>query len=292
MIIIKLKGGIGNQMFQYAAAFNLAQQHNTTLYLDIFYLLDKSKRRFRHTNRDYALNVFNISAQIATAQQISRFTVPRTGNKYLYYLRRRLRRERGVFVEGRDFDVPTFHQVPDNAYLEGSWQHMGYFDSIHNIINSQFRFNGALPDKCLRVREHIRNECSVCIVFRRGDYVGHPLLDIVSMEFYRRAVAYMNSRLTDPTYFVFSDDISWCKQNFTEPVRKVFVEQDCTGDRGQDYLMLMSCCGHFIMPNSTFPWWAAQMAQNPKKLVIAPKVWFKGQTSDVNNIVPTDWVSL
>ena len=88
MIITKLIGGNGNQMFQYSAGFFLARKHNTELLLDVNYLIDKSKRYFRHENRDYALNMFNISAKIASCQQITRFTVPRKGNKYVYHLKK------------------------------------------------------------------------------------------------------------------------------------------------------------------------------------------------------------
>jgi len=99
MIITMLQGGLGNQMFQYAAGFALAKKHSTELKLDINYLLDKSKRYFRYTPRDYALDVFNISAEIATPAEISRFTVPRIGNKYLYHLKTRVLKKYNVFCE-------------------------------------------------------------------------------------------------------------------------------------------------------------------------------------------------
>ena len=113
-----LKGGIGNQMFQYAAAFALAKKHNTQLKLDINYLLDKSKRYFRYTPRDYALDVFNISAAIATPEEIACFAAPRVGNKYLYHLKKRVFRSHNVFNESSVHTQKDLLNIPSNVITD------------------------------------------------------------------------------------------------------------------------------------------------------------------------------
>lgn len=288
-----LQGGLGNQMFQYAASFALAKQHGTQLKLDINYLLDKSKRYFRYTPRDYAMDVFDIKAEIATPEEISRFTVPRIGNKYLYHLKKRIFKNHNVFLENNIASTNDFFNIPANAYLEGYWQDPTYFKNIRNLLLFEFFFKDPLPAYCTEMFNKIKYSNSVCIVFRRGDYVGHPELDITELGFYRAAIDILQKRFRTLTYFVFSDDIPWCKNNFKrKDIELDFVDQAYTGPKAEFYLQLMLACKKYIIPNSTYPWWAAWLNQDPDKTVIAPKKWFKGQVEDVNPIVPKDWITL
>jgi len=288
-----LKGGIGNQMFQYAAAFALANKHNTKLKLDINYLLDKSKRYFRYTPRDYALDVFNIQADIATAKEVAQFTVPRIGNKYFYHFKKRIFKNHNVFVDASLKSQEDFFNLPEDAYLDGYWQVESYIKQARKYLLKEFSFKEPLPQYCADIYRIIKNSNSVCVVFRRGDYIGHPELDITTLDYYHAAINHFQDMKQHCRYFVFSDDIPWCKNNFTpKNVTIEIVDQIYTGPKAQYYLQLMLACKKYIIPNSTYPWWAAWLNDDPEKVVIAPKKWYKSQPVDVNDILPRDWISL
>jgi hypothetical protein len=293
MIISMLKGGMGNQMFQYAAAFALANRHQTQLKLDIHYLLDKSKRYFRHTYREYALDVFNIRAEIASPREISQFTIPRIGNKYFYHLKKRIFKSYNVFEESNVHSQQEFFNIPNSAYLDGFWQNASYIRDIRPLLIKEFSLKEPLPEYCTDMFNKIKNSNSVCVVFRRGDYVNHPELDITQLSYYHAAIDFYQKRNEKLTYFIFSDDIPWCKANFAKrDVEIVFVDQMYTGPKAQYYLQLMIACKKYIIPNSTYPWWAAWLNDDQGKVVIAPKKWFRSQTVNINPIVPNDWITL
>jgi hypothetical protein len=293
MVIVKLIGGLGNQMFTYAAGFALAKYHDVPLKIDNLYYADRSKRRFhRFEYRPFALDVFNISGKIATEKEISLHTIPRIGNKYLYHLKCRiLRKNYNVFNESQCPDYASLIQCPQDTYLEGLFQKYDYLRYIENEIKKEFSFTP--PRLQHAVIEHIRGVNSVCVVFRRGDYVGHPFLDIVNMDYYYEAVNLLKAKIGDFSIFVFSDDIQWCKQNFhPDSVDVHFVNQNLTGEKGKDYLYMMTQCKHFIIPNSTYPYWAAFLCSNKNKIVIAPMKWYKGQDDVRNSKLPPDWITV
>jgi hypothetical protein len=293
VIIVKLMGGNGNQMFQYAAGLALAKRHNVELLLDIFYLLDQSRRCFRHTNRDYALDIFNISGRVANEADVSQFTTPRTGNKYIYHMKKKLLKENNVFREAELNSSLDFFSLPTSCYLEGYWEAPRYFFDIKEILREEFTFKHALPHKCRYVRNDIKSGNSVCVIFRRGDFVGHPVLDIVEVDFYYSAIKLLTKRTHNPVLFVFSDDIPWCENNFKpQGIEYRFVDQSLTGPKAEHYFQMIVECNHFIIPNSTFGWWGAWLGKSAEKIVIAPKIWFKGQKESINSVVPDNWLTL
>jgi len=293
MIITKLVGGNGNQMFQYAAGLALARKHNTELLIDINYLLDKSKRHFRHKNREYALDMFNISGRIAANEQIAHFTVPRKGNKYVYHIKKRISRNYHVIKEE---DLPSrerFKESPSDSYIEGYWENKQYFQDIEMEIRTEYTFKNRLPDQCTPVMERIRIENAICVIFRRGDFVNHPVLDVVKLDFYYDALKVISERMDSARLFVFSDDISWCRENFKPQEHDCeFVDQSLTGPNAEYYLHMITACNHYIIPNSTFAWWGAWLSESPGKVVIAPKKWWSGQAESINSIVPPEWIAI
>ena len=149
MIITKLMGGNGNQMFQYAAGLSLAKKHGTELLLDINYLEDKSRRHFRHENRDYALEMFNISGRRASNEEIGRFVVPRKGNKYVYHIKKRVVREYHVIRERNLASRDEFTESLCDCYIEGSWQNMRYFSGIEREVRAEYTFTNRLPEQSI-----------------------------------------------------------------------------------------------------------------------------------------------
>ena len=281
-------------MFQYAAAYVAAKNNNQELKIDNLYYADKSKRLHRFEYRPYALSLFD-NLQIATPKEINRFVLPRVFNKYIYHALKYLHRDRWIYNESQLNTYDKLINIPtDDAYITGFFQKYEYIENDISDLKRIFQFKDELPESHSGIATEIANkENAVCVVFRRGDYVNHPVLGIVNLDFYYKAVEIIKSKLLNPVFFVFSDDISWCRANFKIQDEVFFVDQKYTGLFAGNYLQLMMLCSHFIIPNSTYPYWAALLSEhNPKKLVIAPKIWYKGQNYDRNAILPPEWIAI
>ena len=280
-------------MFQYAAGLSLAKKHDTQLKLDIYFLLDKSKRYYDHSHRDFALDIFSITGEIAAEREVKRHVVPRKGNKYIYHVKKKIFPERDVYDDGALRSLADYSRIPSTAYIQGYWQDVKYFQDVLPELRREYTFREKLPESHSDICDAIRKNNSVCVVFRRGDYVGHPILDILGMDYYEKGLKIMSEKVEDPVYYVFSDDIPWCQTNFRpEGETVVFVDQKYTGPKAQYYLMLMKECKHHIIPNSTYPWWGAWLCENRSKVVVAPKRWHNGQTSERNEILMDDWIAI
>ena len=280
-------------MFQYAAGFAIAQRLNMKVLVDVNYLKDKSNRYFKFSNRDYVLDMFNISGEIASDNQISQFRVPRKGNKYFYHLKKRLASERNIIREKNLTTCTSFKNIASHCYLEGYWQNPIYFKDYENEIRQEFSFKNKLSEVCIPVLQRIENSNSVCIHVRRGDFVNHPTLDVVKIEFYYKALAILSDIFPDLRLFVFSDDVSWCRENLELDLFEYeFIDPSLSGPHAEYHLHLMTFCKHFIIPNSTFSWWGAWLSKSKEKIVIAPKKWFIGQTESINDILPKEWITI
>lgn len=294
MIIIKLIGGLGNQMFQYASAYVVAQKKGTELKIDNLYYNDHSKRMHRFTYRPYALNLFNVSASIATPKEINKFVLPRIFNKYIYHFLRLFHKDNNVFSDSELNSYDKLISLSTNeAYLQGFFQKYEYIKNNIADLRREFTFKEPLPMSYNSIINQIEEaETSICVSFRRGDYVGHPVLDIVNLNWYSQALKLFNHG----HLFVFSDDIKWCKENFrpNNRFKVTFVDQQYTGPMGGYYMQLMMLCKHFIIPNSTYPYWAALLSTRSKdKIVVAPKIWYQGQEkTNKNPILPDEWITI
>ena len=295
MIIVRLIGGLGNQMFQYAVAYVAAKNADTELKVDNLYYRDHSKRMHRFMYRPYALSLLRISATIATPRDISRFVLPRIFNKYIYhFLRLFYRKHTNVFSES---ELPSYKDLlalPKDAYLYGFFQKYDYLKNNFDDIRREFTFKDLLPESFAPIVNNIQTtNDAICVSFRRGDYVGHPVLGIIDLPWYNRALEVFKE---GGHLFVFSDDIKWCIDNFRPHNRftVTFVDQKYTGPMGGYYMQLMMLCEHFVIPNSTYPYWAALLSKrSSNKIVVAPKVWYKGQDETMRNpILPDDWIAI
>jgi hypothetical protein len=297
MIISKLEGGLGNQMFQYATGFALAQFHHTDFLLDNLFLLDKTKRHYIFTHRNYELDTFHISAHLATPQDIRQFIVPRKGNKYWYHLKKRMFPERNVFHESKIENMEDFYQLPANAYLEGIFQRYALFADYIHPLKKEFSFKTVLKEKSHFLLQQILQNTSVCMHVRRGDYVGHPSLNIIDLDYYKKAFELLKSKLSSFCVFIFSDDINWCRSTITPELLGIsteiyFIDDEALRLLDTDNLQWMTQCKHFIIPNSTYSYWGALLCKNADKIVIAPKKWYKGQQVETNAILPSEWIAL
>jgi len=299
MIISRLQGGLGNQMFQYSLGRYLAFKNKTQLMLDLVELSDKTHSE-NFIRRNYELNVFNIEAKILNEKVLSVF---RPAKKFIYRILEKLkiktRFQKIIFEIGENFD-PNVLVIRNYAYLIGYWQSEKYFLSISNLIRRDFTIKsdilGEIEEEEFfkEFKDSIINTNSVSIHFRRGDFISDEETNknhgICSEEYYHKAIGQINLRISDPHYFLFSDEPGWLEKNFK-------IYQPHTIIRGnKDFvdLHLMSLCKHNITANSSFSWWGAWLNNNPDKMVIAPKKWFANESLNDQTIdlIPDRWIRL
>ena len=294
MVIVKLLGGLGNQMFQYAAGRRLAHVLGTELKLDISGYQNQGPL----TQRRYNLEVFNIQQKIASADEIrslkgpesilppaiivERLTKLRLIPSYIH----RIRQTR--------FD-PAILSLPDNVYLNGIWQSEKYFIDIAEIIRKEFTLKNPPPAKNKELSDLITATESISIHVRRTDYVHNRKTQAMhghcDIDYYRACVDQLIKKVKKPHFFIFSDDPQWTSENLKleYPTTLVTHNQE---DQCHEDLTLMSQCKHHIIANSSFSWWGAWLNPGPGKTIFAPRRWFKNLSYDSNDIIPEKWIRI
>ena len=285
-------GGLGNQMFQYAAGRCLAHLHNTELKLDLTYLNADSLNKY--TKREYKLDVFNISAQIAGENDLKKFQ-PLERGKITRTLMRKLPILFSKLIaneSGHNFQK-EFYSYPKHVYLNGFWQSENYFEPIKDILLKEFSLKEKLDVKNEELASQIKNSASVSLHIRRGDYVdrkeSNDLHGLCSLEYYEKAIKHIQKTNPGINLFVFSDDVAWAKANLKTDVPVNFIDSN---NSGHVDMYLMSLCKHNIIANSSFSWWGARLNQNPNKTVIAPMQWFADVNHATPDIYPENWVKI
>ncbi len=287
MIITRLIGGLGNQMFQYSAARRLADTHRTTLKLDISAFDNHGPRR-------YSLGAFNIKASIASRKDIASLkgrVNERLRGSVRRYLGLELAPSSYVREKSYSFD-PHVLELPDNIYLDGYWQSDKYFLSIDNIIRRDFTImleRSPLDDTLMH---DIASSTSVSIHVRRGDYVSDPNTSHVhgtcDLDYYLRSTQLVKRAIGTPHFFIFSDEPSWAAKNIVLAGQATYVAHKGTSSDLRD-LRLMSLCKHHIIANSTFSWWGAWLCRNESTFVVAPSKWFNGTDRVTRDLIPERW---
>jgi hypothetical protein len=248
MIIAKISGGLGNQLFQYAHGRKEALKQDARLIL-IPAHADKD------TPRDFLLDNFNIKANIKK-------------NAWYRY---------NPFVKT----------------ISGNWQSETYFKDAEKEIRSDLTLKKPLSEKAEEFKKLITASNSVSIHVRRGDYAENDRTKmkhgLCSPEYYSKAIAYVNEKISSPKFFVFSDDIAWVKSNLNLPSSTVFVSGNNISECEE--LVLMSTCKHNIIANSTFSWWGAWLNTSPEKIIVAPKIWFASGIPE-NDLIPENWIRI
>lgn len=290
MIVAKLIGGLGNQLFQYAAARSLSLHKHTGLQLDLSGFGETDANTIA---RSYQLDSFSIDTPFITEQERlkkTRFSFPaRIRNRILPYYKKRFYNEQFFHFD------PFFFSASSTTTLVGYWQSEKYFKPFAGIIRNDLKFNNKIREKYSQTAANLQNENSVSIHIRRGDYVNNPetkrMHGTCSIGYYSKAVEEIRSRVGDPELFVFSDDIDWVKNNFSLPYKMTVMEQPADAIPAED-MYLMSLCSHNIIANSSFSWWAAWLNNNDKKIVVAPARWFDEFKADTKDIYPEGWIKI
>lgn len=293
MIIVKLMGGLGNQMFQYALGRRLAYKHRTSLKLDLSWFETQ-------TLRSYQLDTLKISATVASLNEVEKLKrakwaglkgrVNQAIQRRLPYYRKRVVVEQAPF-----FDPQIVKYISRNAYLTGYWQSEKYFTSIAPLLREELKLKEQLSVDSQVWAEKISRVNSVSLHVRRGDYVDNSHTSkfhgTCSLTYYADAIDNLRHSFPKMTTFVFSDDMNWARHNLGNHSLVEFVELNNI-NRDQEELMLMSLCDHHIIANSSYSWWGAWLGNCPGKIVVAPQKWFNDTTLETKDLIPETWIRL
>jgi len=295
---------MGNQMFQYAFARAVAERNHDEVTLDLAPLLDRTPRP-DFVFRGYDLDIYNIDARLTFFSRCAlRFPMPIlwAGASVITTFIKRIFGMQQFLRETDDFAVSSMEALPHggNIYLDGAWQNEIYFTAIAPRLRREFNLRAPLSERARQLEAEIRYGESVGINVRRGDFVtvqrSIQKHGFVGVEYYHRAMRAITERLGNPAslhIYISSDEIDWCREHLTFPGMAVtYIGREYAGKKFGEYLHLLAACNHFIIPNSTFAWWAAWLGNDPKKIVIAPAQWDRVLTARSQSIVPAGWVRL
>jgi hypothetical protein len=293
MIIVKLIGGLGNQMFQYAAARRLAEKHSTILKLDITGFEEYKLHR-------YSLHCFQCCEYLATKNEIENIICEQSllnklKQKFAAKIGLKISKSNNWIIEKQfNFDNQVL-EVQNNILLDGYWQTEKYFADIADILRREFVVKYQQDPQSQKFGELIKSTESVSLHVRRTDYVQNALTNQIhgtcDQDYYDRAVSYIGDRISNPHLFIFSDEQQWAKDNLKYDFPTTVI--DCNdASRNYEDLRLMSSCKYNIIANSSFSWWGAWLNSNPSKIVIAPQKWFNDDTRNTKDVIPKQWIKM
>ncbi len=297
MIIVNIKDGLGNQMFQYAAGYILAKKLNIPVICDIRYLKEKKINPPKnYVLRDFDLDIFNIKpnninfiALLYTLQffrsYILRHNVTKIIDKFNFHV---------LMERSRKVDLRIINNKKKTLYIDGYWQSEEYFKDYRDDILKLYNFDDVKnKEENIVFKNKLNLEHDVCLNVRRTDHLNSKELNAVTTEYYKNAIEYFKEKFKKPiNFFVFSDDLEWCRENFGNSENFIFVGHENAGKKFKNYLYLMSCFKNFIIPNSTYAWWAAWLSNFDKKIVLAPKNWSGLINESEIDTVPKSWIRI
>lgn len=291
MKIVKIIGGLGNQMFQYALFLSLKKQFpSEEIYIDL-----SSFNSYNLHNGLELATTFEVELPQAKMGQLLKVTYPVKNYILSRAVRKILPKLPTEYVESSDHKI-NFSIFTDkgNKYYDGYWQNYYYFKDIEETIKEKFSFKRPLSGvNLVNLKIMKENENSVSIHVRRGDYLKSKYYrGICDIEYYSESIKYVLDNVKSPIFYVFSNDIAWCRDHFKSFMTSskfVFINNNKGKDSYID-MQLMSVCRINIIANSSFSWWAAWLNLHPNKLVIAPKKWINADVKCTYQM--PDWTLL
>ncbi|AMR31835.1 hypothetical protein A0256_10580 [Mucilaginibacter sp. PAMC 26640] len=295
MIIVKLQGGLGNQMFQYAFGLSVSQRQKAKLYLDNSFFTGQQPGT-DIALRQFDLNVFAGDFAFTDPTTVKTFTNPGKLQKTLNNLkigRKRTYTEASLRVNE---DALMIHAP---AYFDGYWQSEVYFKDLEYKIRKAYSFNKQLNQASQKLADELMLKTNaVSIHVRRGDYISSERTNQIhgtcSTSYYLNAIELVREKIADPEFYLFTDDPAWVKDTLMPVLADAtLVIHNRAEDSWQD-MALMSKCSHHIIANSSFSWWGAWLNPNKDKIVVAPKYWFKTHDHyfDDSDILPQSWIKI
>lgn len=293
MITVEIKGGIGNQLFQYAFARSLAIELNDEIELDKSWYYWNSLLK-KNTKRSFVLNSLN-TRNVNITQKRLRYAFARTINKFkVVDFPFTFNKTRYIVEQKFGYDPNVYKADYENKYFIGFWQSYKYFSNIRRILLSEIKPNFVLSPDSISLIKSARSTDSIAVHFRRGDYLinskTRKFHGICSLDYYKNALDFISKNIRNPLFFVFSDDIKWVKGNFHFNSATIYIDSNYKVS-DLESLWIMKNCKHFVIANSTFSWWGAWLSTNDHKIVVAPKKWFNNDV-DTSDLIPKDWIRI
>ena len=279
-IRIKLSGGLGNQMFQFAAGYAIARKNNVELSLDL------KRFNYRSDHDGFQLQyVFDIYSKVKFLNNPANF-------RFLNF-KEILNK---INISYHKFKEPHFHyahemlNIPKHSLLNGYWQSELYFNSYSQEIRKIFSFCNKLDKKNLLIANDIDKNNSISIHIRRGDYLLKQNKNLYTdlSEYYIKAIQDSAKYFNDPKFFIFTDDPLWVTDNFNIDFSHSIVDVN-NGEKSFFDMHLMSLCKANITANSSFSWWGAWLNNNRNKIIYTPKNWFNDKSICTNDLIPNGW---
>ncbi|QGW29716.1 alpha-1,2-fucosyltransferase [Phnomibacter ginsenosidimutans] len=293
MIITKLQGGLGNQMFQYAMGFALARHMDVPLYYDSSWF-NESFDPAIVTPRSFALDIFRLSGQPADAAMVKQFfPTPHWPDKIWHRLKRILGTEALLYEQQPGYDKIILAKARKNSYLQGYWQSAAYFSNVELALRQEFQFveQAASP----YTAQIAAAALPVAIHVRRGDYAHNAATQsihgLLTPAYYQQGIALLQQALGNGIdWFIFSDDPTWCSAAFASLPNHTIVDSS-SYPHWYD-MQLMSTCKHHIIANSSYSWWGAWLAAHATQLVVAPAQWCATMQAIPQHMHPAHWETI
>lgn len=296
MIIVRMKGRLGNQMFAYATSYALSRKYNEKLAVFKYEhdMVPSKRKNFSirelkiSCNRFYfgiPLSVYYTTTKHGISTRLNKYMKKNIEDNYKYYYKHIeaiYEDDSGEFA----FENITLDKNYSKHIIEGYRQSPLYFDDYYDEIVAQFQPNYELGEESTHWQSEIENDdCAVSIHIRRGDYIG--LNWSIPLDYYYKAIEIVKEKYPDATFYVFSDDIPWVKENLQNQECRIKYIEHHSDVKPFDDIWLMSKCSHNIIANSSYSWWGAYLNCNKEKLVIAPE---KIKHTNNKDILPDSWI--
>ena len=284
-IYLRLMGGLGNQLFQYAAGRSLADRLGVELVLDDRYVVRKS----HHTG--LALDAFNVRARLMNNSEQQRFSERKI--RLARWFKKLIRPLGKVFWQTQFNYDPALDLLPAGHLLIGFWQTERYVHNMHQL-RLDLVLKAPLSAPAQKVSKIIDAVESVALHVRRGDYLKDQKTitrhGACSQSYYQNAIDYVLEKKPMAEFFVFSDDPEWVKAHLKLPPQCTYVS--AANIAAEEDLVLMSGCKHQIIANSTFSWWGAWLNNSCDKIVVCPTPWFDDPSIATQDLLPAHWHQL
>ena len=291
MLINKLKGGLGNQLFCYYSVLNFIKSKNNIQHIDIH------DYTFFRKDRPFYLDKFNINFKIAPKKEIIKYRfINYTKIDYTACIKLNInlykkKANQKIYLESENSNKNLlFHQnkIKNDLYIDGYWQNFEYCKSIKNQIISETNLKKEYINFNETLLNNIKKQNSVSVHIRRGDLLKTPfnkIYNVCSNDYYKNSIEYIKTKIEKPIFYIFTDDLEWAHDKFSDLKGKVMISEMKLNDYNEFFLM--KNCHNHIIANSTFSLWAAWLGETKNSIVICPKDWFKKKQ---NKIHPNNWL--
>lgn len=290
MLIVNLSGGIGNQLFQYSMGYSLSMQHNIPLIFSNTF--DAYDYNFPKIN-----DIFDIEIKECSSQKLKKVLPPffsssiaRRGMAKLIELSKKQLFPGTIFDLYDGYTPIVISDLTRNYYLHGTWQSESYFGNFKKQVLDMLTFKKSRHLSEIN-SNHSENQVNIGVHIRRGDYVTNfkakSKLGAQSLDYYVSYIKMLRVKFSDSAIYVFSDDISWAKENLSKNFSEIYFAEGKDFSAESD-LQMLTQCHHFVLSNSTFGWWGAYLSNNNNSIVVTPSRWWADGTT-MNGLIPSAW---